>query len=100
MRSRGRGPDEVKSSRRMQRQAFVEAAHPVALQIDGHISKANLFELTHDMRPDFGIERPRELVAPNLDASQIAVMPHATHTETEIAQSVFGGLDHAQLRVG
>src|SRR5207237_7519008 len=56
--------------------------------------------LADDRRADRRVERAWHLVAPDLDASQRIMMPHAADAEAERMKSLLRALDHAQLLIG
>src|SRR3989304_2994073 len=87
-------------SRRPQQQPFVEAAGPVALEIERDVSIPGGLDLAYDRGPRLRIERACQLVATDLDARQLVMVPDAIHTESERVERLLGALDPAQLLVG
>src|SRR5688572_4573887 len=88
---------------------FVEAAHPVPLEIDGHVLIADGTQLAHETLAGLGLERARQFVAADLEAGQCRraaaggaeiVVPDAAHTEPHRANRGFGALDDSQLLSG
>ena len=49
---------------------FVEAAHPIALEIDSHVLVADARNSRTRALADLGLERARQFVATDLDAGQ------------------------------
>ena len=85
---------------RPQQQPFVQAAQPVALQIERDVPITDRLELAHDRRAHVGFERPRKLVAADLHARELVVMPHAADAESQARERLFGALDRPELLVG
>src|SRR5687768_17420292 len=77
---------------RLEQQPFVQAAGAVALQVDGHVAVADLFQRVDDRGRHVGLERARELVASDFDPRQLVVVPHAADAEPQRAQRLFGAL--------
>ena len=70
--------------------AFIQAAHPIPLQVDRDVLVANRAQLAHDPLAHFGIERARGISArPNLEPGQCVMMPHSAHAEAETPQHRF-----------
>src|SRR5438093_1635369 len=84
----------------METDTLIQAAHPVTLQIDRHVLISDRTQLLHNTLAQPGLEGARQLVTSDFQAGERIVMPHAADTEAEVAQHVFGTLDHAQLLVG
>src|SRR3954470_10600879 len=94
--TRPRAPTRVASDR-PESETLIEAAHPVSLQIQGHVLIADRAKLARNGLRHLRIDRARQLVAPDLDPRQRLVMAHAADAEPELAQHGLGALDHAQL---
>src|SRR5687768_13565833 len=79
---------------------FIQAAHPISLQVDRDVLIADVGQLADDPLPHVGLERARQLVAADFQARETIVMAHAAHAEAERAERFLGALDHAQLLAG
>src|SRR5687768_11496607 len=79
---------------------FIQAAHPISLQVDRDVLIADVGQLADDLVPHVGLERARKLVASDLQTCKPIVMAHAAYAETERTEEVFGALDHAELLAG
>src|SRR5213593_4868889 len=86
--------------RRPQSESFVQTAPAVALRIDCDGPVANRLQLARDRVGRLRLERARQLLARDFDASELVVMAHAADAEAERAQRLLGPLDHTQLLVG
>ena len=75
----------------------VEAAETIAAQVDRDVLVAERPQLAVDGVGDVGLQRACHLVAPDLEAGDCVVMPHAADAEPEIAQDRLGALDRPQL---
>src|SRR4029077_7054116 len=69
----------------------------VSAQIHGHVRVAEGPQPAVDRVGDIGLERARDLVAPELDPGNRVVMADAEHAEAEIAQDALGRLDGPEL---
>src|SRR5688500_15782795 len=85
---------------RTEADSFIQAAHPISLQVDRDVLIANAGELANDPFADIRLERARQFVAADFESSKPIVMAHAADAETEGAERFFGALDHAQLFIG
>lgn len=74
----------------------VERAGAVALEIQGHIGEAEGFETRGNALRQLDIKRPRQLIAVNFDAGEIAVSAKSELPETQIAQKRFAAFDARQ----
>ena len=84
----------------MEPEAFVEAAHAVALQIERHVPIAERLQRPHHRRAHLWIERARHLVPRDLDARHLVMVPDAVHAESEQADGLFRQFDRAELLDG
>jgi hypothetical protein len=85
------------SSGRAETDTFIQAAHPIPLQIDRDVLVADGAKLADDSSTKVGIERPVQFVRAELDTCERIVMANAAHAETKIPQGSFRTLDHPQL---
>src|SRR5688572_29506337 len=82
-------------SGRAKTDTFIQAAHPIPLQVDRDVRVAERAQLADDPLAHIRIERARHLVDAELEARKClprrslrrrrVVMPDAAHTETELA---------------
>src|SRR6188508_668728 len=88
---------------------FVEAAHPITLQIDRHVLIADVTQLTHEALADLGLERARQFVATDLEAGQRRraaagsteiMVPDAAHSEPHRPNRGFSAFDDSQFLCG
>src|SRR4029434_2950698 len=88
---------------------FVEAAHPIALEIDRHVLIADGAQLTNEALADLGLERARQFVATDLEpgerprtaAGRTEILePVAPHTEPHRPNRRFSALDDLQFLCG
>src|SRR2546425_5627721 len=73
-----------------QSQPFVQTAPAVALRIDCDGPVANRLQLARDRVGRLRLERARQLLARDFDASELVVMAHAADAEAERAQRLLG----------
>src|SRR3954468_4218020 len=81
-------------------EAFIQAAHAVALQIDRDVCVADGLQPGEQPVADVRLDGARQLVDADLEARELIVVPHAADAESEVVQHRLGLLDHAQLLVG
>jgi hypothetical protein len=91
----------MRESDRTEGNTFVQAAHPITLQIYGDVLIPDGAQLAHEPFAYLGLECTRQLVAPDFEPSQgpirCVVVAHTTDTEAHGAHGVFGTLDDLQL---
>ncbi|MDA1035864.1 MAG: hypothetical protein O3B65_03150 [Chloroflexi bacterium] len=84
-------------SGRIEADAFIEAAHPIPLQVDRDVVVAERTKLPDDALANVGLEGTRQFLATDLEPREVVVMPDAAHPEAEITENAFRALDRAQL---
>ena len=70
-------------SGRTEADTFIQAAHPISLQIDRHVLIADRAKLRDDAVAQRRLERARHLVAANLETRERVVMAHAADAEAD-----------------
>ena len=78
---------------------LVQAAQPVALEIERDELIADLLERPHDRVAHLGLERARHLAGADLDPRDLVVMTDAAHAEAEPVEDLLRLLDLPQLLV-
>src|SRR5688572_3492147 len=76
----------VSGSGRAKADTFIEAAHPIPLQVDRDVLVAERAQLADDSLADLRVEGARQLVASDLEPRQRVVMADAADAEAEIAK--------------
>src|SRR3954468_18911878 len=71
------------NSDRAESEAFIQAAHAVALQIDRHVCVADCFQPGEQPVADIRLQCPRQLVDANLEAREVIVVTHAADAEAK-----------------
>ena len=79
---------------------FIQAAHPISLEVDRDVLIPDGAELLHDALPGLGLERPGNFARRQLNSREGLVVPHAADAKAEVAEHGFGSFDHAQLVSG
>ena len=90
----------ARALRRAEPERVVQAAEPIALQIDRDVRVSDRAQLAVDRVGHLRLERARHLVAPDLEPRDRVVVTHAADAEPEVAQHRLGALDRPQLLVG
>src|SRR5688572_13755537 len=73
--------------------AFVQAAEPVAFDVEGDEAKAGGTDGAIDLRGHFRLDGARHLVAAQFDAREFPVVPHPKDAEPQRPKSRFRVLD-------
>src|SRR5262245_23748552 len=105
------GNCESEKSGRIQTDAFIEAAHPITLKIDGDVSVADGPYLLDDAGTNVGIERAREFFAGDFESRQRScrpalirgrelVMTHPAYSKAQRSKDLLSPFDCAQLLAG
>src|SRR5215469_7954428 len=84
----------------LQRQKRIHRTRPEALQVEGHKLEPQVLEDTRQFRGHRRIQRPRQLLLGDLDAHNLAVMPHPNLAEAQRPQRVLTLLHRAELLAG
>src|SRR5262245_54517586 len=96
----GDGSDDTEGN------TFVQAAHPITLQIDSDVLIPGGAQFAHEPLADLSLECARQFVAADLETRQCRrpsirdakiVMSHAAHAKAHGANRGLGTLDDAQL---
>jgi hypothetical protein len=72
---------------------LVQAAAAESLQVDCHVLEAQGAKLSHDGGAEIGLDEAGDHGRRNLDAGNVAVVPHATFGESELPQQVLCARD-------
>ena len=86
------------SSGRAETDTFIQAAHPIPLQIDRDVLVADGAKLADDSFANVEIERPVQFVRAELDPCERIVVANATHAEPKIPQGGFRTLGSDERR--
>src|SRR3954470_23836212 len=75
-----------RSSDRTESEAFIQAAHAVALQIDRDVCVADGLQPGEQPVADIRLKCARQLVETDLEARELIVVPHAADAESKVVQ--------------
>src|SRR3990172_7696147 len=84
------------SALRPRLQRFVHGARSIALEVQGHVGVARFLDSSNHLFPQ-AVDHPAELLGPELQPRDIAVVAHPQRPEPQIPEGLLGRADDGQV---